>query len=46
MFLVNSRDVANFMYVIDNKSMWFVIRPAANAKKTPKTTANEDTILR
>jgi Flp pilus assembly protein CpaB len=46
MFLVNAADVANFMWVVDHKSMWFVIRPAANAKPTKKTTANDDTILR
>lgn len=43
---VDTKEAADFAFVADNTRMWFVLRPAAGAKKTPQDTANAQTILR
>ena len=46
MLRVEARDVPDFMYAIDHTRLWFAIRPAAGAKKTPKQTATLATLER
>ena len=41
---VSTRDAAKFAFAADNTRLWFVLRPAAGAKKTPKTVANSDNL--
>jgi Flp pilus assembly protein CpaB len=43
---VPSRDAAAFAYAADNTQMYFVLRPVVGAKKTPKTTATIQSVLR
>jgi Flp pilus assembly protein CpaB len=43
---VHTKDAADFAYAADNTRLWFVLRPAAGAKKTPKDTANAGTVSR
>jgi Flp pilus assembly protein CpaB len=43
---VESREAADFAYAIDHTRLWFVLRPAAGAKKTPKDTASLATLER
>jgi Flp pilus assembly protein CpaB len=43
---VKAADAADFAYAADNTTLWFVIRPAAGAKPTPKDSANIATVLR
>lgn len=43
---VNSKDAADFALAADNMQLWFVIRPAAGAKPTPKDTATVTSVLR
>jgi Flp pilus assembly protein CpaB len=46
MLRVPGKDVANFMYMADNTSMYWAIRPVANAKPVPRNPANAATVLR
>jgi len=41
----NSKDAADFAYAADNTQLYFVIRPAAGAKKTPQDTATISTVV-
>jgi Flp pilus assembly protein CpaB len=43
---VDSREAADFAYAIDHTRLWFILRPAAGAKKTPKDTASLATLER
>jgi Flp pilus assembly protein CpaB len=43
---VDTSEAADFAYVADFHRMWFVLRPAAGAKKTPNDVASKSTILR
>jgi Flp pilus assembly protein CpaB len=43
---VDTKDAADFAYAADHTRLWFVLRPAAGAKKTPKDTANASTVQR
>jgi Flp pilus assembly protein CpaB len=43
---VDTKDVANFLYVADNAQLSFAIRPVVNAKPTKNTTATAATALR
>jgi Flp pilus assembly protein CpaB len=46
MLRVDTRDAADFAYAIDHTRMWFILRPAAGAKRTPKDTASLSTLER
>ena len=41
-----ARDAADFAYAADHTSFWFILRPAAGAKRTPDDTASIDTLKR
>lgn len=43
---VKAKDAADFAYAADNTQLWFVIRPAAGATKTPQDSATVDSVLR
>ena len=43
---VDTKDAADFAFAADNTRLWFVLRPAAGAKKTPNDTASSQTLLR
>lgn len=42
---VPMKDAADFAFAADNMRFWFVLRPAAGAKKTPQDTATKATVL-
>ena len=42
---VDTKDAAKYAYVVDNKRVWFVLRPAAGAKKTTPTVGHEENLL-
>lgn len=41
---VESKEAPKYAYVADNKSLWFILRPAAGAKKTTATVGHEDNL--
>jgi Flp pilus assembly protein CpaB len=42
---VESKEAPKYAYAIDNKRLWFVIRPAAGSKKTTPTVGHEDNLI-
>jgi Flp pilus assembly protein CpaB len=43
---VDTKDAADFAYAADHTRLWFILRPAAGAKKTPQDVANASTLGR
>jgi Flp pilus assembly protein CpaB len=43
---VDAKDAADFAFAADQMRFWFILRPAAGAKKTPQDTATKETVLR
>jgi Flp pilus assembly protein CpaB len=43
---MDTKDVAKYAYMADNTQMYWAIRPVAGAKKTVKSTATVDSLLR
>ena len=43
---IDTKDAANWAYVADNASLWFVLRPVAGAKPTKRSQASAATALR
>jgi Flp pilus assembly protein CpaB len=43
---IDTKDAANWAYVADNASLWFVLRPVAGAKPTKRSQATAATALR
>jgi Flp pilus assembly protein CpaB len=41
---VQTRDAAKFAFAADHTRLWFVLRPVADAKKTPDTTATNENL--
>jgi len=46
MLRVDTTDAADFAYAADHTRFWFVVRPAAGAKRTPRDTATAGTLTR
>jgi Flp pilus assembly protein CpaB len=42
---VDSKEAPKYAFAVDNKRLWFVIRPAAGAKKTTPTVGHEDNLI-
>ena len=41
---LHTRDAAKFAFANDHTRLWFVLRPAAGAKPTPNTSANQENL--
>jgi Flp pilus assembly protein CpaB len=46
MLRMHVRDVADFMWAADNSQLWFAVRPAVGAARTPRDTSTAATVLR
>jgi Flp pilus assembly protein CpaB len=43
---IDTKEAARFAYAADNAQLWFVLRPAAGAKPTQRSSASASTIVR